>query len=168
MVKNRKSYHHRWIVHIQISLGTKFQLKLTILIFWTKFAPKMVFSVENGKSEQHHQILHIRINIDTKFQLKLSILIFWTKFFQKGFFWWKTKKVNITIEFFIFELVWTPNWMSRLGIFWAKFAQGGCFWSKTEYSHLFICPWTFLTILNFFGRGPTDTVNSWFSFWEKK
>ena len=41
-------------MHIGISLGTKFQLKLIILIFWTKFAPKKVLLVENGKSEHHH------------------------------------------------------------------------------------------------------------------
>ena len=35
-------------MHIRISLGTKFQLKLTILIFWTKFA-QSEFPVENGK-----------------------------------------------------------------------------------------------------------------------
>ena len=28
------------IVHIRISIGTKLQLKLTILTFWTKFAQK--------------------------------------------------------------------------------------------------------------------------------
>ena len=40
MVKNRKSEHRYWILHIRISLGTKFQLKRTILILWTKFAQK--------------------------------------------------------------------------------------------------------------------------------
>ena len=39
-VKNGKSEHHHCILHIGISLGTKFQLKLTNLIFWTKFAQK--------------------------------------------------------------------------------------------------------------------------------
>ena len=34
MVKNRKIKHHHWIPLIQISLGTKFQLKLKILIFF--------------------------------------------------------------------------------------------------------------------------------------
>ena len=43
MVKNRKSEHHHWIPHIQISLGTKFQLKLTILIFLTRFTQKGFF-----------------------------------------------------------------------------------------------------------------------------
>ena len=36
----RKSYHRRWILHVQISLGIKFHLKLTISIFWTKLAKK--------------------------------------------------------------------------------------------------------------------------------
>ena len=46
-IKNRKSEHRHGILHIWIILGTKFQLKLTILSFWTKFTPKKVFSVEN-------------------------------------------------------------------------------------------------------------------------
>ena len=33
--ENRKGEQHLSVLHIQISLGTKFQLKLTILIFWT-------------------------------------------------------------------------------------------------------------------------------------
>ena len=32
-----KVKNHHWILHIQISTYTKFQLKLTILIFLTKF-----------------------------------------------------------------------------------------------------------------------------------
>ena len=43
--------------------------------------------------------------VGAKFQPKLKILIFWTKFAQKRCFRSKTKKVNITIEFCIFELV---------------------------------------------------------------
>ena len=43
-------------------------------------------------------------------------------------------------------------------IFWAKFAQKGCFRSKTENSHLYLCPWLFLTILNFLVREPTDAT----------
>ena len=31
LVENGKSEHHHWILYIQISIGTKFQLKLTIL-----------------------------------------------------------------------------------------------------------------------------------------
>ena len=38
--KMEKNEHHYWILHIRISLGTKFQFELTILIYWTKFAQK--------------------------------------------------------------------------------------------------------------------------------
>ena len=34
-VYKSKIDHHHWILHIQINLSTKFQLKLTILNFWT-------------------------------------------------------------------------------------------------------------------------------------
>ena len=43
------------------------KLKLTILIFWTKFLQKMVFLIKIEKSEQHHWILHIQIRLVPKF-----------------------------------------------------------------------------------------------------
>ena len=73
LVKNTKGQHRHWIVHTRISLGTKFQLKLIILNFWTQ---KTVFLVENEKFEHHRSILHIQISKGTKFQLKLTILVF--------------------------------------------------------------------------------------------
>ena len=48
-VENRKSEYHHGILHIWISLGTKFQLKLIILSFWTKFTQKRYFQ---SKTEQ--------------------------------------------------------------------------------------------------------------------
>ena len=66
-----------------------------------KFAQKGYFQSNNRKSEHHQRILHIRISLDTKFPLKMTILIFWIKHIQKGYFGLKTKKVNITIEFWI-------------------------------------------------------------------
>ena len=39
-VENRKGEYHHGILHIWINLGTKFQLKLIILSFWTKFTQK--------------------------------------------------------------------------------------------------------------------------------
>ena len=54
-------------------------------------------------------ILNIRISLGSKFQLKLATLIFQTKFAQKGYFRSKTEKVNITIEFYIFDLVQVSN-----------------------------------------------------------
>ena len=93
------------------------------MIFWTKFAKKIVIPVENRRNEQHHQIPHIRISLGTKFQLKLNIrislgtkfylkltnLIFCTKYTQKGIFQSKAEKVNITNEFCIFELVYNHS-----------------------------------------------------------
>ena len=104
-VENRKSEYHHWVLHIWIRLGAKFQLKLTILIFWTKFAQKRYSRSKREKGEQHHCILNIWISLGIKFQLKLTILIFWSKFAQKRCFRSKTEKVNATIEFCIFELV---------------------------------------------------------------
>ena len=49
--KNRfktEKNHHR-ILHIRNSLGTKFQLKLTILIFFDQIYPRREFPLENGK-----------------------------------------------------------------------------------------------------------------------
>ena len=53
--------------------------------------------------------MRVRISLGTKFRLKQTILIIWTKFFQKGYFQSKAEKLNITIEFCIFELVQVPN-----------------------------------------------------------
>ena len=53
--------------------------------------------------------MHICISLSSKFHLKHTILIFWTKFDQKGYFQLKTEKVNTTIEFCIFKLVWVPS-----------------------------------------------------------
>ena len=45
----KKSKHHHWILHIQIILGPKFQPRLTILIFWPKFAQKGCFQFKQEK-----------------------------------------------------------------------------------------------------------------------
>ena len=67
--------------------------------FWTKIAKK----VQNRKSEHRYEILHIQISLGTKFRLKVTLLNFWIKFIQKEYFW--TKKMKITIEFYIFKLI---------------------------------------------------------------
>ena len=77
----KKNENHQWVLHIRISLDTKFQLKLTILIFWTKFTQKKLFLAQNRKSKHHPWILHTRIDLATKFQLKN----FGTKLAQNGF-----------------------------------------------------------------------------------
>ena len=42
-VETEKSEQDHWILDIRIILGIKFYLKLTILIFWTKFAQNGYF-----------------------------------------------------------------------------------------------------------------------------
>ena len=101
MVKNRKREHHYWIPHIGIGLGTKFQLKLAILIFGLNLL-KNVFLVQNRKSKHHHVILHIRISLSSKFQLKLTILSFWTKFTQKEYFQSKAEQADQGLKAFAF------------------------------------------------------------------
>ena len=48
--QKRKSEHHQWILHIRISIGTKFKLKLIIWIFLTKFVQKGNFRSKTEKS----------------------------------------------------------------------------------------------------------------------
>ena len=55
LVKKGKSEHNQWTLHIRISLGTIFQLKLTFLMFWTKFAQKRYLQSETEK-------LHLRVS----------------------------------------------------------------------------------------------------------
>ena len=49
-VKNTENVHHHRMLHIYISLGTKFQLKLIILFFWIKFDQKGYFQKYRQKS----------------------------------------------------------------------------------------------------------------------
>ena len=46
--KTKREHHHR-VLHIQITLGTRFQHKLTILKIWTKLNQKMVFLIYKRK-----------------------------------------------------------------------------------------------------------------------
>ena len=47
--KQKKNERHHGILHVQITLSTKFQLKLTILIFWTKFVQKRYSRLKTEK-----------------------------------------------------------------------------------------------------------------------
>ena len=120
------------------SVGTRFQLKLTILNFGNKFAKKGDFPAENGKSEHRQWILHIRISLGTKFQLKLKILNFLTKLTQKRIF------------FSLSQKKWRPPLILHLRIspgvklqfkltilnFGTKFAPKGYYQWKTEKLHI--------------------------------
>ena len=84
--------------------GAKFQLKRTILIFWTKFTKKGISS-RRQNSEHQHGIVHIWIILGTKFQLKLIILSFWTKFTQQRYFQLKTEQAVQGLQAFAFCIV---------------------------------------------------------------
>ena len=77
-VKNRKSEHHHWIPHIQISLGIKFPLKLTILIFLTRFAQKGFYGLKQKKWTLHifYIILHIHIILVRDFSSNWQLWFF--------------------------------------------------------------------------------------------
>ena len=49
-VKNGKREHHHWILNIRTSLGTKIQLKLTVLIFYWPNLPKKGISSQKQKN----------------------------------------------------------------------------------------------------------------------
>ena len=68
---------------------------------WTKLNISVI-PIKNRKIEHHHWILYIRISLGTKFPNELTILIFWTKFLQKGYSHSTTKKVNITLQLWLF------------------------------------------------------------------
>ena len=61
-VQKRKFKFDCWIQHILISVDTRFQLKLAIMIFWNKFAPKRVFPVKCSTKE-HYRSSHQRCSV---------------------------------------------------------------------------------------------------------
>ena len=70
----------------------------------------------------------IRISLNTNFQPKLTILIFGPNLPKKSsYFQSKTDKIDTTIEFCIFELVFGIRFHFEQTIFnfWTKFAQEG-------------------------------------------
>ena len=87
-VKNRKSEHHHGILHIWISLGTKFQLKLITLSFWTKFTQKRYFQSKTEQAVQWLQafafcVVNIKSAVVFKHYEDLKDLIIWT-FWKKN------------------------------------------------------------------------------------
>ena len=66
-----KSEHQHGILHISISLGTKFQLKLIILSFWTKFTQERYFQLKTEQAVQGLQALAfcvVNVNLTAVFK----------------------------------------------------------------------------------------------------
>ena len=86
MVKNRKIEHHPWISLIQISLGTKFQLKLTIMIFFDQIYPKKGFpDLKQKKWTPHisYIILPTQIGLMRNFSSNWQFLFFESNLHKK-------------------------------------------------------------------------------------
>ena len=100
-VEKWKSEHHYWFLHIWICQGTKFQLKLTVVIFWTKFTQKE-YLLKIGKKWTTYEFCIFQIS---RHQTSASRI----KFVPKWYFQSKTENVNSTTQFCIFKLVLVPN-----------------------------------------------------------
>ena len=130
IVKNWKSEHH-WIPLIQISLGTKFRLKLTILIFWPDLPKKGFSGLKQKKWTPHifYIILHIQISLVRNFSSNWQFLIFGSNLHKKVFLVknWKSYHhhwiLNIQISLLVpnFCFNW-PFWF-----FWPDFPKIGFF-----------------------------------------
>ena len=116
-------------MHSWISLGTKFQLKLTILIFWSKFARKGCFRSKTEISEYHHWLMRIWIGLVTEFHFKKQ---FWMP--KKGISAQKQKKSEFHYGILHTRISLRTKFQRKLTIFmfWTKFAQKGYSQSKTE------------------------------------
>ena len=66
--KRSKAEHHQRILHIRNSVGIKFHLKVTILIFWTKLTQRGYLQSKK-QNENHQRTLDTRISICSNFQL---------------------------------------------------------------------------------------------------
>ena len=136
---NKKSKHHHWNLHIWISVSTKFQLKLTILILWNKFAQKEHFQSKKERmnipmNSAYSDWSKCLISLGTKFRFKQTILYFGTKFAQNSCFLSKTKKSEHNHWILHIWISLGTKIQLKLTIFnfWTKFAQKGYFKPKAE------------------------------------
>ena len=82
-VKNGKSKYHNGILHIWIGLGTKFQFKLIILSFCTKFTQKRYFQWNTEQAVQGLlEFASCVVNVNSTVVFihfeDLKISLFWT------------------------------------------------------------------------------------------
>ena len=64
-VKNRKNEHPQWILLLINTLGTKFQLALSILIIWSKFSLKEYFEMKTEESRLGVCLWPLLTNLDS-------------------------------------------------------------------------------------------------------
>ena len=135
MVKNRKSEHHHWIPLIQISLGTKFQLKLTILIFWPDLPKKGFSGLKQKKWTPHifYIILHIQISLVRNFSSNWQFWFFGPNLPKKVFPVKNRKSEHHHGILHIWISLGTKFQLKLIILsFWTKFTQKRYFQSKIE------------------------------------
>ena len=135
LVKNSKSEHHDWILQIQISLGTKFLLKLTILNFLTRFIQKGLFSSKTGKVNNtfFYTILHIHISLVRNFSSNWTFWILESNLPKKAFpVENRNSKHHHGILYIWFSLGTKIELKLTILCFCTKFTKKMYFQSKTE------------------------------------
>ena len=132
-LENRKNEHHHWIMHIEISLSTIFQLKLIILIFWTKLNPKGYFWLKIEKMNTTIKFCIFELVEVPDFSSNWQFWIFGPNLPKKGISHWKWKHHHLILHIrislgtkFQFNLI--------IFNFRTKFAQKRYSRSKTEKS----------------------------------
>ena len=85
--KTEKNEHHHRILHIQISLGTNFQLKITIF----SISKKSISSLKQVKWTPPLNSVYSNWSLNQTL-FWINHLNFWTKYAQKGFFGLKQKR----------------------------------------------------------------------------
>ena len=138
---------------MRLSLGTNFQFKLSILIFWTKYAQNGCFRLNTEKVNNTIEFYIFELVLGPNFGLNWQFCFLDQVCPKRVFFIQKREReVNITQTVFIFVCLFVCLFVLT------NYPQKGHFQSKTEKSHLSVRPWLLLTILNFSARRPTDTA----------
>ena len=139
MVTNWKSEHHHWIPHIKISLGMKFQLKLTIWLFWLdlpkKGFQKGFFWSKTEKWTPHilHIILHIQISLKRNFSSNWQFWFFGSNLPKKVFPAKNRKSEHHDRILHIWISLGTKCQLKLIILnFWIKFTQKRYFQLKKE------------------------------------
>ena len=132
-LQNRKKWYHHWILYIRISLGTKFQLKLTILIFWTKLAQKVYFRFKTEKVNTTFEFWIFELVLVPNFSLNWQIWFFGLNLPKKGVSGLKQKNRTASLNS-AYSNSLGPKFQLKLTIliFWTKFEQKGHFQFKTK------------------------------------
>ena len=103
LVKHKKSKNI-----MKMTVGIKFQLNFTILIFWTKFAQKGYFRSKTEKMSITIEFCMFTLVSVPNFSLNRWFWYFGQNLPKKGISG-ETEKLNSTIDFCIFESVEVPS-----------------------------------------------------------